>query len=63
MIDQREFEYHYGINLKELPSILKGMTYEEKLEYVSSILCDEWHTTESLEFIKHILDIFYKSMK
>jgi hypothetical protein len=40
---------------------LENLTYEEKLEYVAFILCDEWYKNDHYDFIKKLLDIFYKS--
>lgn len=46
------------INLKQL---LINKNLEEKIEIVADILCDEWYTLDDYEYIKRVLDVFYKS--
>jgi hypothetical protein len=46
-----------------LPDLLRGLSYEDKLELMGDILCEEWYLQSDFEFIKSVLDIFAKSIK
>jgi hypothetical protein len=48
--------------LNVLPRLLQKLSYEDKLELMSDILCEEWHLISDFEFIKSALDIFAKSL-
>jgi hypothetical protein len=48
--------------LNVLPRLLQELSYEDKLELMSDILCEEWHLIIHYEFIKSVLDIFAKSL-
>jgi hypothetical protein len=49
--------------LELLPNLLSDLNYENKIELMSDILCEEWHLTTHHEFIKSVLDIFAKSLQ
>lgn len=49
--------------LEILRAELKSLTYEEKLEVLSDVLCEEWYLIDHAEFIKEVLDVFADSLK
>lgn len=49
--------------LEMLPVVLRDLNYEEKLDLISDILCNEWHLITHHEFIRKVLDIFAKQFK
>jgi len=48
--------------LEVLPKQLQSMNYEEKLDFLSDLLCEEWYTNRHTDYIRDVLDIFAKSL-
>lgn len=62
-MEEYQVEEHYKQEIKDISEKLNYLTYDEKVEFISDIMCNEWYLIEHYEFLKAVLDIFAKSLK